>query len=314
MHYKLFISTTQAIVNLNAISYHYRYQLDVYISAIMQANKLLTMLLTGLVSLPSLAEDIEERKSAVKQILKIEDFLPDKKSWTISTGMSITQRESNSFNTYVYQYGLTPSISIPYVTNVSTTEKNTGVNGFASVQYGITKRTSSFALVGGGYREKITTTNGKESKSTSGNLDSYTIGFNYQLDTFQPLNILTASYSKSDYAESPSVGLLSSWIFDPIVLSLSSRYQHIKYDRGDSLNGLAFKGSLSFAVNPEISIRGGLQNKFNFASDQSLLNESEIDLGIGMTLTESVTMTTGVRFSVAGDDSFSSDLRFTFKV
>lgn len=129
----------------------------------MRANINLATLLLGLVSLPSAANDIEERKSAVKQILKIEDFLPDKKSWTISTGMSITQRESNSFNTYVYQYGLTPSISIPYIRNVNKIEKNTGVNGFASVQYGLTKRTSSFALVGGGYRENITTNNGRRS-------------------------------------------------------------------------------------------------------------------------------------------------------
>ena len=267
-----------------------------------------------LTSLTALADEEENRQLAIKQILKIEDFLPDKKAWTLSTGMKISQRKSQSLNTHVYQYEIAPNIIIPYVRNVTEKEQVTGINGFASVQYGLTKKASIFSVVSGGYRETTTTINGKMNKSTSGDFDSYTLGANYQLDTFQPLNILTVSYSKSDYAQSPSLGLVSSWIFDPIVLSLNTRYQHIEYEKGDSLDTLALKGSLSFAVNPEITIKGGLQNKFSFSSEESLLNDAEVDFGIGMTLSESVTMMTGVQYSVVGNDSFSYDLRFSFKV
>lgn len=280
----------------------------------MNNRQFISLLLIGLASIPAAANEEENRNLAVKQILKIEDFLPDKKAWTISTGMKISQRKSQTFHNYVYQYEIAPNISIPYVRSVSEAEQVTGINGFASVQYGLTKKASLFSVVGGGYKETATTTNGNRNKSTSGDFDSYTLGTNYQLGMFQPLNILTVSYSKSNYAQSPSLGLVSSWIFDPIVLSLSTRYQHIEYERGGNINTLAFKGILSFAVNPEITIKGGVQNKFNFSSDASLLNDAEVDFGVGMTLSESVTMITGIQYSVAGNDSFSYDLRFSFKV
>lgn len=67
-------------------------------------------------------------------------------------------------------------------------------------------------------------------------------------------------------------------------------------------------------VNTEITIKGGVQNKFNFTSDDSLLNESEIDFGIGMALSETINMMAGIKFSVAGEESFSYNLRINFEV
>ncbi|EHD0097333.1 hypothetical protein MOV00_002935 [Vibrio vulnificus] len=280
----------------------------------MNKKQYIFLLFIGLSPLPVTANEKENRQLAVKQILKIEDFLPDKKAWTISTGVKISQRKSQSFDNHVYQYEIAPNISIPYIRSVSEIEKITGISSFASVQYGLTKKASIFSVFSGSYRETTTTTNNKRYKSTSGDFDSYTLGANYQLDTFNPLNILTVSYSESDYAQSPSLGLVSSWIFDPVVLSLSTRYQNIDYERGENINTLAFKGVLSFAVNPEVTIKGGVQNKFNFSSDESFLNDAEVDFGIGMTLSESVTMITGIQYSVVGNDSFSYDFKFSFKV
>ncbi|EJH66630.1 hypothetical protein VCHE25_0585 [Vibrio cholerae HE-25] len=297
---------------MNNIRYHSHYKC--FKVTKMNNRQFISLVLIGLASIPAAANEEENRNLAVKQILKIEDFLPDKKEWTISTGMKISQRESQTFHNYVYQYEIAPNISIPYIRSVSKAEQVTGINGFASVQYGLTKRASLFSVFGGGYKETNTITNGVKNKTTSGDFDSYTLGANYQLDMFQPLNILTVSYSKSNYAQSPSLGLVSSWIFDPVVLSLSTRYQHIEYERSENLKTLAINGVLSFAVNPEITIKGGVQNKFNFSSDDSFLNDAEVDFGIGMTLSESVTMTTGIQYSVSGNDSFSYDLRFSFKV
>ena len=47
-----------------------------------------------------------EKEIAIKQILKIEDFLPKKKKWTISTGINIAQSESSFFYSNVYNYDL----------------------------------------------------------------------------------------------------------------------------------------------------------------------------------------------------------------
>ncbi|MEW2694633.1 hypothetical protein, partial [Vibrio cholerae] len=66
----------------------------------MNNRQFISLVLIGLASIPAAANEEENRNLAVKQILKIEDFLPDKKEWTISTGMKISQRESQTFHNY----------------------------------------------------------------------------------------------------------------------------------------------------------------------------------------------------------------------
>ncbi|MCU8498638.1 hypothetical protein M2G70_08145 [Vibrio vulnificus] len=89
----------------------------------MNKKQYIFLLFIGLSPLPVTANEKENRQLAVKQILKIEDFLPDKKAWTISTGVKISQRKSQSFDNHVYQYEIAPNISIPYIRSVSEIEK-----------------------------------------------------------------------------------------------------------------------------------------------------------------------------------------------
>ncbi|MGF1779800.1 hypothetical protein [Vibrio nomapromontoriensis] len=228
--------------------------------------------------------------------------------------MNISQSNNQSSHSYVYQYEVSPNISIPYIHHIDRTDKISSISGYASIQYGATEHLSPFVILNATYRELLSTKNNSSQKSTSGDFENYTLGASYQFRTFQPFNILTASYSKTAHAQTPSIGLLSNWIFDPIVLSLNARYMHSSYSKGYSLDNLAINSSLSFAVNPEITIRGGISNKFEFSSENSFLQSSEVNLGAAMNLTESITASTGVKFSVSGIDKYSYDIRFTFKV
>lgn len=260
------------------------------------------------------AEEVENRRAAVKQILKIEDFLPQRTNWTLSTGINVSQSSSQSFNSTAYQYEISPNITIPFIHNVYQYDKQSSVSGFLSAQYGATKNISPFIAVSGSYNEIFSIKNGASEKSTFDDFSNYTLGVSYQLNTFQPFNIMTLSYSNSKHSKTSSIGLLSNWIFDPVVLSLNSRYQHVNYKDVDNMNNLSFGGSVFFAVNPEITIQGGVTNKFNYSSEYSFLQDSEVHLGIAMNLTQSITMATGPKFSLSGNDKFSYDVRFTIKV
>lgn len=259
-------------------------------------------------------KETENRRTAVKQILKIEDFLPERRNWTLSTGMSVSQISNQSLSSSVYQYEISPNITVPFIYNVYSDNKSSSVSGFLSAQYGATKNISPFISISGSYNEVLSVKNGESEKATSDDLSNYTLGVSYQFNTIQPFNIISLSYSNSEYSKTPSVGLLSNWIFDPVVISLSTRYQHSTYKSGRDIDNFSVGGSLSFAVNPEITIQGGINNNFNFSSDQSFLKESQVNLGVAMNLTESITMSTGTKFSVSGNDKFSYDVRFTFKV
>ncbi len=261
----------------------------------------------------SFAQSEEDSRTAVKQILKIEDLLPQSKSWTITTGLGVSQNTNSSFNSYVFEYQVAPNVTVPYVHNENTINRRSSVDGFMSLQYGLTKKISPYISLGGGYQELVSINNGVKNKSTSGELDNYSFGLNYQFDSFQPFNILMVSYSKSEYVDSTSLSLFSSWIFDPIVLSLNTTYQYSMYD-AYSLNLINLKGTLAFAVNPEITIRGGFSNKFSIQSEDSFLNSANLNLGIGMNLSETITMSTGVDFSVTDVDYYKYNLNFTFKV
>lgn len=275
-------------------------------------NKFILVILC-LIASPSNAQSEEDSRTAVKQILKIEDLLPQSKKWTITTGMGVSQNSSNSFSSHVFEYQIAPNVSVPYVYSEYSINRLSSLDGFFSLQYGLTKKISPYIALGGSYQELISIKNGNQNKSTSGELNNYSFGLNYQLDSFQPFNILMVSYSKTEYADSASLSLFSSWIFDPIVLSLNTTYQHSKYDN-NALNIVNFKGMIAFAVNPEITIKGGFNNKFSIKSKYSFLNSANLDFGIGINLSETVTMSTGVDFSVTDINYYKYNLNFSFKV
>ncbi|WP_350305634.1 hypothetical protein [Photorhabdus viridis] len=98
-------------------------------------------------SLPQEKEIADKEKP--KNILKIDDFLPEKKKWTLSTGISILNKSGSGSSQSFYLNEISPG---HYILNsgTQTYQKETnGVSAHSSLIYGITNELAVGATVNG---------------------------------------------------------------------------------------------------------------------------------------------------------------------
>ncbi|CED60698.1 putative exported protein [Moritella viscosa] len=258
---------------------------------------------------------------AVKQILKIEDLLPENKKWTISTGMYLSQRYSESSHSRMYSYENEDGENIPFSYFYQKKKTTNSISGFTSIQYGLTSRLSPFISVGGSYDEIVSKVNEKEKVEYKHSLNIFTAGLNYQFNHVQPFVVLMSSYSKHDDFHSPSIGLISSWIYDPIVLSITSNYRYNYYSGNKpsqySSDNLMIGASMAFAINPDVTLKWGVKNKFILTKNdraKSYLKGPEVNLGLAMNINEITTLSTGVDFGVSNNNYYGYKINFSFNI
>ncbi|WP_412851998.1 hypothetical protein [Ectothiorhodospira shaposhnikovii] len=109
-----------------------------------------------------------------------------------------------------------------------------------------------------------------------------------------------------------TLGASGHWAFDPVILTLTGTYSHLAsrkidgrhHDPGDVL-GIGM--SVGLAMNPEISVRGGLTQSFRLAgavndSHDHWQGSTALTLGYVQRFTPSVVMNFNVQGGVAGND------------
>ncbi|QGH63696.1 hypothetical protein [Serratia proteamaculans] len=194
-------------------------------------------------------------------IYKVEDFLPEKNSWTISSGVSIYEN-SKSSTLPQYTLNLTSLGSFFLDNSVSIVNTKTKqLTGYTSLQYGVTDNLSLRGIWIGKYSRKDTTDEQLSlSTETKGNADSYNLGMSYRLEDFYPLTVLGTSIGfKSGSLSNYTLSSSFSWVLDPVVLTLypsyidgvSSKKDDIKY------RYLSTTGILSIALNNDVDVKFG---------------------------------------------------------
>jgi|GEM_PF-5303846 len=194
-------------------------------------------------------------------IYKIEDFLPEKNNWIVSSGLSIYENSKTS-STAKYSLNLT-SIGAFFLDNsvsvVNTKTKE--LTGYTSLQYGVSDALSVRGTWIGRYtRNDITDESLNVSSNTKGSVDKYSFGASWQMDDFYPLTVVSGSAGfKAGNLSSLTVSSSFSWVMDPVVLTLYPSYVDGVSNKKDDIKYRYFSttGIISIALNNDLDIKFG---------------------------------------------------------
>lgn len=122
------------------------------------------------------------------------------------------------------------------------------------------------------------------------------------------------------------MGFTTYTINDPIVLSLTGTYQYQanrrlqtggQVDLGD---GAMLNGSVAFAVNPDITLTGGVGVRHKWADKNKLgklenrSTQTMLNLGFSYVLTARSNLTANARFPISGDGGSTLSMGLTTKL
>ncbi|WP_410529523.1 hypothetical protein H0S68_25425 (plasmid) [Serratia sp. AXJ-M] len=194
-------------------------------------------------------------------IYKIEDFLPEKNKWTISSGISIYENNKSS-TLPQYTLNITSLGSFFLDNSVSVVNNKTKqLSGYASFKYGLTDNFSLRGTWFGKYTRKDTSDSQLNLNSeTKGNADNYNVGLSYRLDNFYPLTVLSVgSGFKAGNVNNYTLSSSFSWVMDPVVLTLYPSYIDGISSKKDDIKYRYFStaGILSIALNNDVDIKFG---------------------------------------------------------
>lgn len=122
------------------------------------------------------------------------------------------------------------------------------------------------------------------------------------------------------------MGFTTYTINDPIVLSLTGTYQHQtrrKLDGGgyvDLGDNAMLNGSVAFAVNPDITLTGGVGVRHKWADKNGLgklenhSTQTTLNLGLAYALSARSNLTANVRTPISGDGGSTLSVGLTTKL
>ncbi|MGF6189465.1 hypothetical protein [Serratia sp. 2723] len=238
----------------------------------------LLLILFGMISFISHAETPRENVSAesMKSILKIDDFLPEKKSWSFGTGINIINDSSNGAYSGVYINQISPGQYVIDRTSLSYRREKNGVSGYFSGMYGVTRQLSLSATANGQWvNTKFSLENDGSSTKNEYRFNGIGVGVSYQ---FYRLSDYTVLFSGGNFKhgslQSYVLGSSLSWIYDPVVLNLSLGYLDgiSKEKFANDYKAYTLSGKVVFAINPEINLNWGVSkdviNAYGYISNQ----------------------------------------------
>lgn len=140
---------------------------------------------------PLSAETIKNEYNSPKSILKIDDFLPDKKSWSFNSGVNIlnSSKEGSHPGFYINQIG--PAQYVIDRTSFAYERETNGVSGYLSATYGLTNQLSLSTTINGQWvNTKYSTESGSSSTKNEYRNNGIGIGANYQLYRLSDFTVL----------------------------------------------------------------------------------------------------------------------------
>ncbi|MEB7883905.1 hypothetical protein [Serratia fonticola] len=279
---------------------------------------------TGVVASTQAAEvSSAHQAESPKSMLKIEDFFPAKKKWSISAGANILNSSDKGTSPAYYINQISPGNFTIDRTSLSYKKENNGVSGYTTVMYGLTNQLSLAATLNGQWMNtRYVTENGSSVTSNKYSFNGVGLGGSYQ---FYRLSDYTVFYGglniKNGDINSYVIGSSMNWIYDPLVLSFSLGYlDGISKERfSTGYRAYTTTGNIVFAVNPEVNVNWGVSKDYIYA-DEPYAKKKEITantsllLGTSINLMPNIIGNINVKGGVGGNNNSTLSFSATYKI
>lgn len=269
------------------------------------------------------AESVPNLVVGAGGIYKVEDFLPDKNKWTISSGISIYENTKTNTSSQ-YSLNITSLGSFFIDNSVSIVTTNTKqLSGYTSFQYGVSNNLSLRGTVIGKYSKKDTTDEQLNlSTDKKHSVDNYNLGVSYRIDEFYPLTVVSAGTGfKAGNLNNYILSSSFSWVMDPVVLTLYPSYIDGVSRRKDDVKYryLSTTGIISIALNNDIDVKFGASKdiysmKKKSPHSPSWDTESSLITGITFNSWKDFTADFSIDHELGGMDSNTFSVDFSWRV
>lgn len=270
--------------------------------------------------------------------LTVDDLLADKNRFKLDTDLSYYNHHRSSVATQGFEMVDLGQGRTLYMPSLGESHSNTdSVIMGLGLRYGVSDRLE-VGIKGNGIYRYARHQSGSELGSTSDNyLNDISISTQYQLTknhkkfpdslVFGELSVYDNTQGlKRKNASSALVGFTTYTVNDPIVLSLTGTYQYQPrretntgghVDLGDTAT---LNGSVGFAVNPDITLTGGVGVRHKWADKGELgklennSTQTTLNLGLAYAMTARSNLTANVRTPISGDGGSTLSVGLTSKL
>lgn len=270
--------------------------------------------------------------------LTVDDLLADKNRFRLDTDVSYYNHHKSSSTTQGFNVVDLGNGRTAYLPSIGESDTNTDsmIMGLG-LRYGVSDRLE-IGVKGSGIYRNTRHQNGTAFATTDNtHLQNISISTQYQTTKNHaklPDSLVFGEVSLYDNTQSFDskngasflVGFTIYTINDPIVLSLTGTYQYQAnrrlqmgghVDLGDSA---MLNGSVAFAVNPDITLTGGVGVRHKWADKNELgklenhSTQTTLNLGFAYALTARSNLTANVRTPISGDGGSTLSVGLTTKL
>lgn len=270
--------------------------------------------------------------------LTVDDLLADKNRFRLDTDLSYYNHHRSSVATQDFEMvdlGQGRTLYMPSI-GESNTNTDSLIAGLG-LRYGISDKLEIGVKTNAIYRNARHQNGAELSKSSDTYLNDISISTQYQLTknhkkfpdslVFGELSIYDNTQGlKRKNASSALIGFTTYTVNDPIVLSLTGTYQYQPrretntgghVDLGDTAT---LNGSVGFAVNPDITLTGGVGVRHKWADKGELgklennSTQTTLNLGFAYAMTARSNLTANVRTPISGDGGSTLSVGLTSKL
>jgi len=270
--------------------------------------------------------------------LTVDDLLADKNRFRLDTDLSYYNHHRSSVATQGFEMvdlGQGRTLYMPSI-GESNTNTDSLIAGLG-LRYGVSDKLEIGVKTNAIYRNARHQNGAELSKSSDTHLNDISISTQYQLTknhkkfpdslVFGELSIYDNTQGlKRKNASSALIGFTTYTVNDPIVLSLTGTYQYqanrqtnvgTRVELGDTAT---LNGSVGFAVNPDITLTGGVGVRHKWADKNELgkfenrSTQTTLNLGFAYALTARSNLTANVRMPISGDGGSTLSVGLTTKL
>lgn len=269
------------------------------------------------------AESVRLTTESPKSILKIEDFLPEQKKWSISSGVSILNSSNDGGHPGVYINQIAPGQYILDRTSLSYKKEMNGVSGYFSGIYGITDQLSlSTTLNGQWINDKFSSENNESSSKNEYKFNGVGVGSSYQFYRLSDFTLIFGGVTiKNGNISSYAIGSSLNWIYDPLVLNLSFGFLDgiSKEKFSNNYNAYTTSGKIIFAVSPEVNLNWGFSKDFiysknHYVNSNEWSSTTSLLVGTSVNLMKDLIGVINVKGGVGDNKSSVISVGFSYKI
>ena len=270
--------------------------------------------------------------------LTVDDLLADKNRFKLDTDLSYYNHHRSSVATQGFEMVDLGQGRTLYMPSIGESNANTdSLIAGLGVRYGVSDKLEMGVKTNAIYRNARHQNGAELSKSSDTHLNDISISTQYQLTknhkkfpdslVFGELSVYDNTQGlKRKNASSALVGFTTYTVNDPIVLSLTGTYQYqanrqtnvgTRVELGDTAT---LNGSVGFAVNPDITLTGGVGVRHKWADKNELgkfenrSTQTTLNLGFAHALTARSNLTANVRMPISGDGGSTLSVGLTTKL